>query len=275
MKNPFTSSTNQNQTAKWIEAAARIGYAAKGVVYFLVGLLAVQAALNWGGKVTGTQGALIAVASQPFGKIVLFGIAIGLVCYVAWHLIAAVFDPENDNDGFNVASRLAHGVRACVYGSLAEGAFDIIFSEGSSGTGSSSSSEQAATVLAQPFGRVLLGGVAICAAAYGFYCIYRSVTSKFKQKLKLCKMDETQEQWLLNIGRFGLIAKGIVAIIISYFAGQAARLAEPSKVKSTEEVLQTLQRQPFGAVLMGLVAFGLIAYGFHLIMQSRYRKISP
>jgi hypothetical protein len=275
MRNPVTNTPTQSQIAKWVEMSARIGYAAKGIVYFLVGLLAVQAALNWGGKVTGTKGALQAVASQPFGKIILFGIAVGLVCYVAWHLIAAVFDPENDNDSFNLTSRLAHGVRACVYGSLAEGAFDIIFSEGSSGTGSSSSSERAATLLAQPFGRTLLSGVAICAVAYGFYCIYRSVTSKFRKSLKLRKMSQTQEQWLLSIGCFGLMAKGFVAIVISYFAGQAARLAEPSKVKSTEDVLQTLQRQPFGAALMGLVAFGLIAYGFHLIMQSRYRRISP
>ncbi|OKH17463.1 DUF1206 domain-containing protein [[Limnothrix rosea] IAM M-220] len=277
MENPVTSSANQSQTAKWIETSARIGYAAKGMVYSLLGWLAVQASLNWGGEVTDTTGVLKAVAEKPFGKVALFGIALGLLCYVAWRFIAAIFDPEHDKNGLkNITRRIIYGLSGCLYSGLAYAAFDIVFSVSSSGSGSSSSSNaKAATVLAQPFGRFLLSCVAVGAASYGFYYVYRGVSSKFRKKLKLIEMGKTQEKWLLSIGRFGLISKGFVAIIVSYFVGQAVRFADASKVKTTEGVLQTLQRQPFGAALMGGVAFGLIAYGIHLLVQSRYRRISP
>jgi hypothetical protein len=77
-------SKQDQRPAKWIERLARFGYAAKGIVYILVGFLAFQAAFNWGGRVTGTKGAFFTIASQPFGRVMLFLVAVGLLGYVIW-----------------------------------------------------------------------------------------------------------------------------------------------------------------------------------------------
>ncbi len=88
-------------------------------------------------------------------------------------------------------------------------------------------------------------------------------------------MSPTEQEWAIRIGRFGLISKGIVTVIIGYFFVQAARTADPSQAKTTEGALQAIQQQSYGAILMGIVALGLIAYGIHLLTQARYRRISP
>lgn len=273
--------SNNYETAAWIERLARFGYAAKGVVYFLVGILAFQAAFNWGGQVSGSKGVFQTIASQPFGKVLLFLVAVGLLGYVVWRFVQAIYDPERDEEGLAAAGRrLSYAVSGVIYGTLAFAAFRIVFSSGaSSGSGSdgggSSSTQQTATLLSQPFGQWLVGLVGVAAAGYGFYCIYKGIKTKFRRKLKIHEMSSAEETWAVRIGRFGLIAKGIVTVIVGYFFVQAARTANPNQAKTTEGALEAIQQQPYGAVLMGIVALGLAAYGIHLITQARYRRISP
>ncbi len=277
MSHPSFGKPSSSDTAKWIEILARFGYAAKGVVYAIVGVLAIQVALNWGGKLTGSTGAFETIANQPFGKAMLFFVAVGLLGYVLWRFVSAIFDPEHNEDGAkNILRRLSYAVSGLIYGSLAFAAFRIALSSGSSsGSSGSSSNEQTATLLSQPFGRWLVGLVAACTVAYGFYCVYRGIKIKFRKKLKLAEMSQVEQTWAVRIGRFGLICKGIVSTIVGYFFAQAARSADASEAKSTAGALQTIQQQPFGGVLMGIVAFGMLAYGVHLMVQARYRRISP
>lgn len=273
-----TNSTKQ-ETAKWIERLARFGYAAKGVVYSLVGILAFRAAFNWGGEVSGSKGALAEIGTKPFGKIILFIVGVGLIGYVIWKFVQAIYDPEHNEDGWkNYARRVFYAISGLIYGSLAFAAFRIVFGGGSSSGGSSggsSSSQQTASLLSQPFGQWLVGLVGVAAAGYGFYSIYRGATVKFRKKIKTSQMSDKEETWAIRAGRFGLICKGIVSTIIGYFFVQAARLSDPSRAESTKGALEAIQELPFGSYLMGIVALGLIAYGIHLFVQARYRRISP
>lgn len=271
---------SNQEPEKWIERLARFGYTAKGIVYMLIGILAFQAAFNWGGKVTGSKGAFLTVASQPFGKFLLFLIALGLLGYVVWRVVQAIWDPEHNDSGFGAFGRRAsYLISGVIYGSLALFALQVVFSQpgssSSSSGGGSSSSQGTATLLSQPFGRWLVGLVGVAIVAYGFYCFYRAYSTKFRRRLKLHEMSIQEEKWSTRISRFGLSAKGVVSVITGYFFIQAARAYDPSQAKTTEGALQTIQRQPYGAWLMGIVALGLVAYGVHLLIQARYRRISP
>jgi Na+/proline symporter len=265
------------QPAKWIERLARFGYAAKGVVYMLVGLLAFQAAFNWGGRITGSKGAFRTIADQPFGNFLLFLVGVGLLGYVVWRFVEAFRDPEHRDRGISAfGRRVSYFISGLIYASLAIFALRIVFSSPSSNDGGGSSSEQGvATLLAQPFGQWLVGFIGVAIVAYGFYSIYKAYSTKFRRQLKLAQMSPKEEKWSTRIARFGLTAKGLVSVIIGYFFIQAARTSDPSQAQTTEGALQTLQQQPYGAWLMGIVALGLIAYGIHLEVQARYRRISP
>ncbi|RZM78713.1 DUF1206 domain-containing protein [Leptolyngbya iicbica] len=266
------------QPAKWIERLARFGYAAKGIVYMIVGVLAFQAAFNWGGRITGSKGAFRTIANQPFGNFLLFLVGVGLLGYVVWRFVEAFRDPEHRDSGLSgFARRASYFVSGLIYASLAIFALRIVFGSpsNSSGSGGSSSQQGVATLLSQPFGQWLVGFVGVAIVAYGFYTFYKAYSTKFRRKLKLAQMSLKEEQWSTRIARFGLTSKGLVSVIIGYFFIQAARASDPSQAQTTEGALQTLQQQPYGAWLMGLVALGLIAYGIHLEVQARYRRISP
>lgn len=145
--------SSQPKTAKWIEGLARFGYAAKGIVYGLMGILAFQAAWTWRGEARGSEGVFRTIASQPFGSALLFVVAVGLVSYVVWRFVQAIYDPEHNDSGFSaIARRLAYSTSGLIYGALAAAAFKIVFSS-SSASGGSSGGEQAATLMAQPFGQ--------------------------------------------------------------------------------------------------------------------------
>ncbi len=267
----------QPKTATWVERSARLGYAAKGIVYITVGLLATLAAFNLGGETTSSSGALEAIARQPFGQLLLSIVAIGLAGYVLWRFIQAIQDPEHPNSqgAEAIFRRLGYGMNGLVYAGVAYTAVQILAKTQQSAQGDSTQL-WTARLMAQPFGQWLVGTVGAFTIGFGFYYFYRAVKTKFRDKLKLHRMSPAEQTWAMRVGVLGMAARSIVFAIIGVFLIQAARQADPSEAKSSEGALQALQQNdPWGGLLLGLVALGLVAYGVHLLVQARYRRIDP
>ncbi|MEA5596781.1 DUF1206 domain-containing protein [Rivularia sp. UHCC 0363] len=264
-----------DQPAEWIERLARFGYASKGAVYFLVGLLAVQAAFGKGGETTDTEGALEAIVRQPFGQILLGLVAIGLMGYVIWRFVEAINDPERKGNDFKgIATRLTYVANGLAYAGLAWTAVKIIMGSSSSGN-SDSKEEWTARLLNQPFGQWLVGTIGAGVIAFAFYYLYRAFTQKLQRKLNLSELSSTERQWVIAICRFGLAARSVVFFLIGWFVIQAAYMAQSSKVGGLNEALDTLAGQPYGPWLLGVVALGLMAYGVYMVVQARYRHLDP
>jgi len=257
----------------WVERLARLGYLAKGIVYAIVGVLAVQAAFGAGGQTTDTKGALSAIAAQPFGKFLLALLTVGLIGYVVWRFVQAVQDPEHKgDDAKGWATRLGYAVSGLIYASLAFTAIGLIRGSGGGG-GGNSKQDWTARLLAQPFGQWLVGLVGAFVIGLGFYQLYQAYKAKFRKQMKLQEMSPTEETWATRIGRFGLGARGVVFCIIGFFLLQAARQSDASEVRGLDGVLQSLAQQPYGPWLLGIVALGLLAYGIHMAVQARYIRI--
>lgn len=262
-------------SSSWVERLARFGYAAKGVVYGIVGLLAAQAAFGPGGKTTDTQGALQTIVNQPFGKVLLGAVAIGLLGYVLWRFVQAIKDPEHKGtDAKGLAQRLGFAINGLIYASLAFSAVRIVLGSGS-GSNSNSTQDWTARLLAQPFGQWLVGTIGAFVIGLGFYQFYQAYSTKFRKELNLTQLSDTGQKWVIGISRFGLAARGIVFCIIGFFLIQAARQSDPSEVRGLGEALQVLAQQPYGPWLLGIVAVGLVAYGIYMVIQARYRRIDP
>lgn len=263
----------QQSSSEWIERLARFGYAAKGVVYALIGVLAVQAAFTGGGKTTDAKGALESIVTQPFGQILLVLIAIGLFGYMLWRFVEAFMDPENEgSDAKGIAKRIGYAISGIIYASLAFSAAQLAAGSGSGGSGNSTQ-HWTARLMSQPFGRWLVGIVGAIVIGVGFYQFYKAFSTKFRRKLKVREMSEAEETWAIRAGRFGLSARGVVFVIIGFFLLQAAYQSDASEARGLGGALQTLLQQPYGPWLMGLVALGLIAYGIYMGVQARYRRI--
>lgn len=256
----------------WLGPLARFGYAARGVVYAVVGLLAIQTAFGGRGQTTGQEGALQRIAEQS--RILLVLITIGLAGYALWRFVQAVLDPENKGtDPKGMAQRLMMVASGIVYSGLAITAARLASGGGGGGTGGEGSQGFTADLMSKPFGRwlVVLGGLAVIVA--GLYQLKEAYTKKFRDRLQLQKMNADEQRLATHTGQLGLSARGIVFLITGWFLIQAGLRFDSSQARGLGGALETLASQPHGPWLLGLVALGLIAYGAYSFLQARYRRI--
>ncbi len=145
--------------------------------------------------------------------------------------------------------------------------------EADEGPGRSAARSWTARLLTMPFGdwMVMLAGLSVI--GFGLYQIFKGYKAKFRKRLKLPEIEEGARDWALLSGRIGYAARGVVFCIIGFFVIQAARHLNPDEAKGLDEALQTLAENYYGAWALGVVAVGLIAYGFYMLVEARYRQI--
>lgn len=261
--------TAAREAAPWVERLARAGYAAKGVVYILVGGLAVAAAAGQGGETTGSSGALSTLSDTTWGRMVLGLIAIGLAGYVVWSVVRAVRDPEDEGTG----SRLFFGLTAVIYALLAvEAARMALSGPSGGGGGGNGAAHWSAQLMQQPFGLWLVGAAGVAVAGYGLQQLINAWRVDLDDQLALGRLSAAGRTWAVRAGRAGLAARGVVFLIIGYYFVQSALQATPSEARGIDGVLDSLRDTPW---LLGVIALGLVAYGVYNLVRARYRVIRP
>jgi hypothetical protein len=257
----------------WLGLLGRFGFAAKGIVYILVGVLAGYSAISWEPANDGTRSALRHIEELPFGQFLLVCVAFGLASHALWRFVQAFMDTENKgSEAKGIVVRASYAVIAFVYSGLAFSAVKIVVGARSAGD-SVWAQSWTALLLAQPFGAWLVaaaGAIVVGIGTFQFYQTYRAV---FRENLLLAEMSETEEKWATRFGRFGFGARGIVFCIIGFFLILAAYQTDARKTHGLGGALHVIERQPFGAWLLGLVAAGFISYGFFMFVLSKYRRM--
>jgi hypothetical protein len=250
----------------WVARAARLGYAVRGLLYFLVGALAVMVAAGAGGEVTSTRGAISAIGTFPFGRALLVVIAVGLAGYSLWGFVRAILDPlQRGDDLGGLAKRAGYLVSGLAYGALvlptvrlAAGAAQSAGSSGGAGN-----APLAGRLLALPAGPWLLGAAGVLwIAGAGIGQRVQACRASFRRDFESWEMSAEQLRWATIAGRAGYAARGVVFSILGYFLVLAAVHADASAAKGLDGALQALAAQPQGTALLGLVAAGLACFGF-------------
>ncbi|NBJ10423.1 DUF1206 domain-containing protein [Microvirga arsenatis] len=255
-----------------VETMARFGYGARGVVYGLVGGLALLAAIGSGGQTGGSRNALQTLLTQPFGKVWLVLIALGLFGFCAWRILEALTDADNrGSDMKGWAIRGAHLVSGFIYAGLALFALNLALGRSSGGGGEDQAARDwTAWLMSQPFGQWLVGLVGLAVAGTGLAFIVKAWRGRVADRLSL---PAEKRHWICTIGRMGFAARGVVFLMIGGFVGLAALHASSSEVRGLGGAMEALQRQPYGWVLLALTALGLFAFGLFGLIQARYRRI--
>jgi hypothetical protein len=253
---------------------ARAGYVAKGVVYVLVGGLALRAAVGWGGRTTGSRGALRSLLEQPYGLAILAVIALGLAAYAGWCFLAAVLDPDRKGrDARGVAKRAVVFGKGIVYAALVVAVVNMM--RGSAGNRGDDAGvrDWTARLMSFPLGiwLVWLTGVAVVGA--GLRQLYRAWAVDVEEPLDLRKMGVAAHRWATRFSRFGMAARGAVFAIIGVFLVVAARHENPAEARGVGGALGALREQSYGTALLSVVALGLMAYGGYQFVLARYRRI--
>jgi len=270
----------QNDTFNSIaETMARIGYAARGLIFFVIGLLALLLAFRNGGKTTDQQGAIAAIGSQPEGRILLCIVLTGVISYSLWGLIQVVINPFNkNNDLKGVSERIGYLFSAIAYAFLAIPTYDLI-TGGSrpavNGKQGVQTQNYVAEILTMPFGQWVVALVAIPVILFGIFQISKGIMPHFGRGLHLIKLTSSQLKWVKTLGRFGIISRGIIITLVGIFLINAAYTSNSKNAMGFSSTLMSLISQPYGRWLMGIIALGLMAlgvYDFFIVLFFRLRK---
>ncbi len=270
-----TAAPESADLSDWIEPAARIGYTAKGVVYVLVGLLTGKAVLGMGGDVEGSEGVLLAIVRQPFGRVLLATVALGLSCYAFWRFAQAIKDPDGSGDE-DVKSWMRRGygfVSGLLHAGLVLLAVRMIISGGSGGESGGSTESKTAELMSQPFGRTMVVIVGLIIIGVGIRQFYRAYAASFKKTLALHEISRTARTWFVRVARWALTARGIVFATIGILLAVAGVKADPSQAAGFEDAMRTLESATYGPWLFAFVSLGLFFYGIFQFGKAKYRII--
>ncbi len=252
-----------------------LGWLVKGLVFVVVGVLAVELARRGRGSADADQkGALAALAEPPAGRVVVLAVSVGLLLYAAWKLWSAAVD---DDDGvIGVAGRVGSAGLALVYGLLAATGIQIVFA-GSSGRRSSggaptSSSELTATLLEVPGGRIAVVGIGLGTAAVGVYQLQRAVRGRFLDEVDTSDLPEWRHLLFRTLGTVGTVARTLVLGVTGWLFVEAARQHQPDKAAGLDQALRALASAPFGRIVLVLCGVGLGVAGLYDMATFRRRK---
>ena len=248
---------------------ARTGLTARGVIYILVGWVAVLVALGHSSSEADQQGALHLLAGKSYGLVSLWLLAIGFAGYALWRLSEAALGVNGEPPG--AGPRLKSLARAVIYAGLSYLTFTVI-----SGTDRSQSSRQqdiTATAIQHPTGRILVGAVGLLIVACGIILIAEGARKKFMRYLRTAQMSARVRRVVRALGTTGTIARGVVFALVGVLVIDAAVTHKAAESRGIDKALLTLRDAPFGEFLMILAALGLVIFGVYGLCEARWRKV--
>ncbi|MDN3248401.1 MULTISPECIES: DUF1206 domain-containing protein [unclassified Streptomyces] len=254
------------------EGAARAGLTARGVIYLLVGVLALQIGFGTGDRQADRGGALAELADKPFGAVLLWALGIGLVGMALWRLTEALFGVTG-KDGRTARKRLPAAARCVFYAFVAYSV--LAFAAGSGGGGSSDrqSRDVTAKVMEMPAGQWLVGLAGAGIAVAGVVIAVQALRRSYHKKLKLGELNPRTRRLVDVTGVGGGAARGIVFAVAGGFAVRAAVDYEPDKAKGLDDTLRSFAGTPLGPWLLVLVAAGLVLFGVFSFALARWRRV--
>jgi hypothetical protein len=255
----------------WVIRFVRVGYAAKGVIYLLIGTLALRLALGDGGRVTDSSGVLKTVVQQPFGIALLGLIAAGILAYAGWEIMQAILDTKRKGSrARGVMDRGLSIIKGVVYGTIGIEALRIVLG---TRAGSQNADDYARTAMQFPLGGILIVLVGAGIAIYGISQISMAWKSQFDDDLDRQQLRREGGAWVLTVGRAGIGARGVILVLVGTALARAGFDQRPSEAAGMTDALWTLFAQPYGKWLLAAVAAGLMCFGFFQLLHARYARL--
>jgi len=250
-------------------ALARFGLAARGVIYILIGWLAIELALGHSSQQPNQQGALQLLAGKSYGLITLWLIGIGFVGYSLWRLSEAAFGVTVEGNG--AGPRIKSLVRGIVYAFLAYLTFQVI--SGSSSNQTHKQQDLTAKVMHHTGGQWLVGLVGLIILIVGVALVVEGIKHKFMKYLLTGQMSRRTRMVVERLGMIGTTARGVVFAIVGALIIDAAVTFSPKKSGGLDKALLTLRQQTFGEFLLLIVAVGVLIFGVYGLCEARWRKV--
>jgi len=261
------------KNSKVAQGLGRAGMVCIGVVHVIVAYLAIQVAFGDSSQQADQKGAVSEIGSSPFGQVVLWVLAVGLVAYGGWQLMmAAVGLRWITKSGKRTRRRIGAVAKAAIGISLGLYAARQAIGDDSSGSGDQQQQEFTAKLLALPAGQVLVALAAAIVIGVGVAAVVKGVRKSFLDDLDLGDLPGGTQRWVRGLGTFGYVAKGAVLGIVGVLLAFAAFRSNAKEAGGLDAALKTLAAQPFGMAALIVVAVGLAAFGGYCFAAARAHK---
>jgi len=258
----------------WLEHLARAGLAARGLLYVVVGILAVQVAAGHDNARADKQGAMQSVVRQPFGRVLVLLLAVGFAGYAIWRFVEAAVGPPGEDDQRKAkVKRVGYAGRGVLYTFFFASAVKLFIWSNEAASNRRAEADWTARVLDWPAGIWLVQAVGLAAIGAGLYVGWRGLSGKFRKGLKSVEMGRAERVWIRGVGTVGMVARMLVTVLIGAFLIIAARQHDPEGAVGIDGALKRLAESSYGPALLVLVACGLAAYGLYSFAEARYRRV--
>jgi len=248
---------------------ARAGLTARGVIYILIGWVALLVALGHSSHEADQQGALQLLAGKPYGLVSLWLLAIGFAAYALWRLSEAAFGVTGEGNG--AGPRLKSLGRGVVYAFFVVLTIKVI--SGKQGSQSGQQQDVTAHAMQHPAGRWLVAIVGVIIVIAGLALVLEGLRHKFMKQLRTAQMSARTRRVVKWLGTIGTSARGVVFALVGILVIDAAVTHNAAKSGGVDTALLTLRDKPFGLVLLILAALGLVIFGVYGLCEARWRKV--
>jgi hypothetical protein len=252
------------------KVVAHAGLVARGVIYLLIGWVALMLAVGRGGHNEADQrGALETLAGKPYGSTMLWALFVGFLAYAAWRLSEAIWGVAGEGDG--AGPRIKSGFRGVVYAFFALTTLSVLHGSGSSQA--TTQQDASARVMQHTGGRWAVGIVGAVVVIVGLSLVVEGLRRKFLKTMGISQLGERARRTVVALGVIGTTARGLIFALAGALVIEAAKKFDPAKARGLDEALRTLRNQPYGAALLGAAAVGLIIFGLYGLCEARWRRV--
>ncbi|MFN2606432.1 MAG: DUF1206 domain-containing protein [Acidimicrobiales bacterium] len=262
----------------WLQRVARWGLVVRGVTYVVVAFLALQVARGHRDQQADRDGALHAVASEPFGRLLLLALAVGFAGYALWRFVEAAVGPAEEGDatpnegGTALAKRALSAARGVLYTTFFVTSLELAVSAHGGGAGEQEP-DWTARLLHWPGGRGLVVVAGLVVVVVGAALSWQGLRGGFQDRLKRAEMTRRRRRVVVVAGAVGMTARGVVAVLVGIFLVAAAIHHDPNRAVGVDGALKRLADRSWGPAMLALVAAGLAAYGLFSFAEARFRRV--
>jgi len=252
---------------------ARTGFLARGLMYIVIGWIAVRIAFGHDSQQADGTGAVHELGRTPAGEVALWVLVVGFFGMAVWRLSEAAAGPPERDKRKAAFQRLAALGKAAVYAVLGYGVLKYALGVGSPKSSDQQSVDLTATLMQHPGGQVLVAVIGAVLAGAGVFLAYKAWKKRFLESMNLAGLRRQTRRIVEWLGQFGGIARGVVFVTAGVFLVVAAVQAQPGQAKGVDSALRSLAATPAGPWLLVIVAIGLIMFGLFSCCEARWRKV--
>jgi hypothetical protein len=258
--------------SRYVDWLARAGLTARGIIYALIGILALEIAFGGSGHKADQSGAVRVVASTPLGALLLWLLVGGFIGMALWRLSEALYGGPGP-DGRKASNRLVAGFKVVVYGFIAFGIMKYALGLGAPKSSDKQTVDLTSTAMREPGGRLLVAIVGLVLIGAGAWLAWQAFQKKFVPYLRTAEMSPPVQRTVIAFGQLGGIARGIVFAGAGLFLLIAAVTARAHQAKGIDATLRAFTKTPAGPWLLVLVAVGLVIFGLYSLAEARWRRL--